>query len=506
MTVQNPLREAITSGRFFYMVELVASARLTEEKLMEMAEALGKVPGIVAGGVTSWAGGNAGHDPIQIAKGIKERGLTPNVHLTCVSNDRQQAVRALEELHASGIHNVFTITGDHPQAGKLKKEDLAPLSGFDLDSVQMVELVSEMKKAGFPFFNSAAVSPFKYTEADCVYQYLKLEKKIAMGADFAITQLGYDAKKFRELKRYLDERGLKTPVLGNVYLLNAPASRKFAKGEPPGCWASETLRDIIQEEAKAEDKGRAVRMERAAKMVAILRGLGYAGAYLGGDHDAERLQWVIERSEEIADRWEEFAEEISYGPKGGFYFFEQQKTEAPALGAKVRMYDVMNSMALAHKPGIRRSVFGAVMRFFDGSEGRAKALEHAEFVFKESAFGCQACGNCVLGEMEYVCPMTCPKNLRNGPCGGPLNGMCEVTPEQPCIWVEVYNRAKARGNVEELKTYIPPRVPELAGTSSYINFYLGRDNRPENQRPLVQISGVAQQGSVKLEAAASEKG
>jgi hypothetical protein len=89
--------------------------------------------------------------------------------------------------------------------------------------------------------------------------------------------------------------------------------------------------------------------------------------------------------------------------------------------------------------------------------------------------------------MEYVCPMTCPKNLRNGPCGGPLNGMCEVTPEQPCIWVSVYERAKVRGHIDELKVYIPPRRRELAGTSSYINFFLNRDSRPENQQPLVQI-------------------
>jgi methylenetetrahydrofolate reductase (NADPH) len=477
------------------MVELVASARLTEEKLMDIAGELAQVPGLVAGGVTSWAGGSAGHDPIVIAKGIKERGLTPNVHLTCVSNNREQAIAALKELHASDIHNVFTITGDHPQAGKLKKEDLAPLSGFDLDSVQLVELVSEFKKAGYPFFDSVAVSPFKYTEPDCVYQYLKLEKKFAAGADFAITQLGYDSRKFRELKQYLDERGIKKPVLGNVYILNAPAARKFAKGEPPGCWASETLRDIIQEEAKAEDKGLAARLERAAKMVAVLRGLGYAGAYIGGDHDAARIRQVIERSEEIADRWEEFAEEISYGPPGGYYHYAAPAKPAPTLDLKVRIYDVLNSMALAHKPGLRRTVFGGIMRWFDKSPGRAEALERAELSFKKSAFGCQACGNCVLGEMEYVCPMTCPKNLRNGPCGGPLNGMCEVTPEQPCIWVDVYNRAKARGNLAELKTYIPPRVPELANTSSYINFYLGRDSRPEHPQPLVQIrlAGGAQE-------------
>jgi hypothetical protein len=103
-------------------------------------------------------------------------------------------------------------------------------------------------------------------------------------------------------------------------------------------------------------------------------------------------------------------------------------------------------------------------------------------------FGCHACGNCVLGLMEYVCPMTCPKNLRNGPCGGPLNGMCEVLPDQACIWVKVYERAKAANRVQDLKVYVPPRNRALQGTSSYINYLLKRDSRPGNIQPLFNIS------------------
>src|SRR5207249_9547027 len=59
-------------------------------------------------------------------------------------------------------------------------------------------------------------------------------------------------------------------------------------------------------------------------------------------------------------------------------------------------------------------------------------LERAEFAIKSPAFGCETCGNCVLPDMQYVCPQTCPKQLRNGPCGGTNNGQCEVIPERPC--------------------------------------------------------------------------
>ena len=98
MPSPNPIREALTSGRFFYMVELVASARQPEAKVFEAASDLASVSGLVAGSVTSYAGGSAGHDPVRISAGVKARGLTPNVHVTCVNRDRLDILRSLEEI------------------------------------------------------------------------------------------------------------------------------------------------------------------------------------------------------------------------------------------------------------------------------------------------------------------------------------------------------------------------------------------------------------------------
>ena len=480
MASSNPIREAFASRRFTHFVELVASAKTTEEKLQEIAADLAKVPGLIAAGVTSYAGGSAGHDPIRVAEIAKAQGLTPNVHLTCVNHTRQELISSLEKLYTLDIENVFAISGDYP----LGTPEAPAQADYDLDSVQLVELIDEFRRLGYPFQISVAVSPFKYTEADCVYQYLKLEKKFAAGADFAITQLGYDSKKFRELKRYLDEKGLNKPVLGNVYVLPAGAAKKFAKGEPPGCWVSPELLDRVQEEAKAPDKGVAARLERAARMVAVLRGLGYAGAYIGGTHSAEHIRWIIQRGEEISGNWEEYAEEISYGKKDGFYFFESPRTAPAHREFAQKLMDVIEP---ANTPKPLRSMLSGILGWVDHHPSMAHALERAEYAFKNSAFGCQACGNCVLGEMEYVCPMTCPKRLRNGPCGGTFNGQCEVYPDRACVWVRVYEHAYAANRVEDLKTYIPPRDRSLQGTSSYINYYLNRDSRPGHSQPLVHI-------------------
>ena len=481
----NPVRDALTNGRFCHMVELVASRTMREARLLQSASDLAHIPEVVAGSVTSYAGGAMGHEPIRVGTAVRARGLTPNIHLTCVDRDRLALYDQLQDLAALGIENVFAISGDYPKA------EGSPAPVFDLDSVQLVEMINEVRQqAGVPFFISVAVSPFKYIEADCAYQYLKLEKKIAAGADYAITQLGFDVRKFRELKRYLDERGLKTPVLGNVYVLPLRASERMAKGEPPGCWVAPELVEKIRAETQAADKGVAARLERAARMVAILRGLGYAGAYFGGEGKAENIRWMIKRGEDLAPRWEEFAEEFAYAPKSAFYLYDAPAPPPKPLPLFSKFLDTMAQLfpVKRQETGLRKFL-AAVLGWVDRRPAAAFALEKMELAFKAPVFGCQACGNCVLGEMEYVCPMTCPKGMRNGPCGGTLNGQCEVV-DQPCIWVNVYDRAKAAHRLGDLKLFIPPPNRALKGTSSFINLFLKRDVRPGSTQPLVHIEGA----------------
>jgi hypothetical protein len=45
-------------------------------------------------------------------------------------------------------------------------------------------------------------------------------------------------------------------------------------------------------------------------------------------------------------------------------------------------------------------------------------LAVVEKAVKGPVFGCRMCGQCVLHSTGLTCPMTCPKQLRNGPCGG----------------------------------------------------------------------------------------
>jgi ferredoxin len=72
---------------------------------------------------------------------------------------------------------------------------------------------------------------------------------------------------------------------------------------------------------------------------------------------------------------------------------------------------------------------------------------------------CAACGDCVLGETFGFCPVArCAKSLSNGPCGGTRKqGKCEVDENHDCVWYQIYERAKSRGNVEQLMQVRKPK-------------------------------------------------
>jgi hypothetical protein len=105
-----------------------------------------------------------------------------------------------------------------------------------------------------------------------------------------------------------------------------------------------------------------------------------------------------------------------------------------------------------------------------------RVLRPVEIITKKPAFGCQMCGQCVLHSTGMVCPMNCPKNLRNGPCGGvALNGTCEVYPEMKCIWTRAYAMSQRLIWPHEIHDLRPPVDWSLKGSSSWINYLTGRD-------------------------------
>src|SRR5271170_6317194 len=105
-----------------------------------------------------------------------------------------------------------------------------------------------------------------------------------------------------------------------------------------------------------------------------------------------------------------------------------------------------------------------------GYERIERPVAGVEKVVKGVLFDCRMCGQCVLSSTGMSCPMNCPKNLRNGPCGGVrANGHCEVRPEMKCVWLEaVAGSARIPGGMDALGSVQVAVDRRLQGKSSWL--------------------------------------
>lgn len=108
----------------------------------------------------------------------------------------------------------------------------------------------------------------------------------------------------------------------------------------------------------------------------------------------------------------------------------------------------------------------------------------AEQRIKGATFGCRMCGQCALSQTGLTCPMTCPKQLRNGPCGGSVGGKCEVYPAMDCVWTVAYQRSQHIGKGDAFGQLMLPVDHQLDGTSAWLNHATDRDAHTYGGRPL----------------------
>ncbi len=498
-------KEAILGKKeFVYTLELIpgrGARGKTQDDVMRMAEQAAQSGLIHAVSLTDNPGGHPALSPDVIGLEIARLGIDPIIHFTCKDKNRNQIESILSSLDRIGISNLLAMTGDYPLYGFEGKAK--PV--FDLDSTQLLHLIQQMNQGldidgkapgggvRLPpthFMKGCAVSPFKKFEAEVFAQYYKFHWKVAAGADFAVTQVGFDARKFDELLRYARLQGLVIPILGNVYVLNRAVARVMNRGEVPGCVVTDKLYRLYEEEAKAPDKGKATRLTRAAKLIAVLKGIGYNGVHIGGPHLIYAdIAWIVRKAEEYFHNWQAWVPEFFFPQEKGFYLFAgDEKTGlnrddlAPrgsrpgkTIGhAAMRLFHhlIFADEAPFYKPA--RWFF----RQIDGSRLEG-AVTELEYWLKFISSRCRRCGDCTLPEVAFLCPQSqCPKYLFTGQCGGSYRGWCEVFPgRRKCIYVRAYDRLKAYGEEESLREgYTPPRDWTLDQISSWANYFLDRDH------------------------------
>ncbi len=504
--MENRFRQSLLDPQTFSVTWELVPGRGAREKAQQnaltAAEQAARGGRIHALTITDNPGGNPAILADCLGSEILRLGIEPLIHFTCKDRNRNQIESELYALDRAEVRNLLVMSGDYPATGFRGR----PEPVFDLDPIHTLDLISEMNR-GFEypaprgtirnqpsdFFAGAAVSPFKATEAEQMAQYFKLRKKIVAGAQFVVTQLGYDARKFHEILQFMRLGGHNVPLVGNIYVLNFGAAKLMNQNRIPGCVVTDKLLTALDGERNEPDKGVKARLLRAARMYAILKGMGFNGVHIGGHNlRYEEVEEIIAQGESLVPVWPELITHFDHPQPDGFYFYQRDprtglNTQTPTersgkpLDAPVG-FSYKNSRLfhrLLFEPGKNLfDVMQSVCRRVEGTkiEGLFHKFEHLSKVL---LFDCKDCGDCALTDVAYNCPMSrCPKHQRNGACGGSFNGWCEVHPgKRHCVYVEAYARLKHYGEESRLNDApVPPCNWDFYQTSSWINFYLGRDH------------------------------
>ena len=534
------LREILTGSRFCYGAEIVTTRGFTPQgaasQLVELGDKLLKDPRIGWVSITDNPGGAPMLPPDWLARQLGPDRPRIVVHLTCKDLNRNGLEAAAWRYAAEGFENILALTGDYPTTGYGGTAD--PV--FDLDSIGLISLLRSMNEGlrvpgrrgaieTLPktnFYIGCAASPFKQHERELMPQYFKLLRKIRAGAQWVIPQLGYDMRKFHEVKLLLASRGCEVPVIGNVYLLSRPVAELFHSGKLAGCVVSDALLETVNRYAKGPDKGRAFFREFAAKQLAVFKGLGFAAGYLGGIAKAETFFEIIDQAESFAaDDWREFIKEIRYNQPDEFFLFEHdpetgmsapdrinpeylRSLKSPRRSKEVtlgyRMSRRVHDLAFQRGKGL----YGLLVRMFARWDKKPGWLSRFSYWLEREAkhlgYGCEDCGDCSLPDCAYLCPMaSCSKHSRNGPCGGSAGGKCELL-DKECFWARVYERLKYYGQSERmLEGPIVFYDAQLKHTSAWANTYLDRDHFGREHRK--QQSAAAERKEEGIPPAPAEK-
>lgn len=119
---------------------------------------------------------------------------------------------------------------------------------------------------------------------------------------------------------------------------------------------------------------------------------------------------------------------------------------------------------------------------YDRDEWYIRAITWIEQVIKGPIWGCRMCGNCILQETAFICPMTCPKGLRNGPCGGSTPECCEVDPTRPCTWYEIYKRSELLNRMDMLMEIQAPLDGRRVGHEQWLDLVRFWNKRKQGPR------------------------
>lgn len=260
-------KEKIQSGKFLLTSEIGPPKGIETRQLLEDAELIrGRVDGI---NVTDLQSSVMRLGSLAVSALLKQKGFDPIFQLTCRDRNRLALQSDILSAAALGIENILILTGDYTTSGD--HPEAKPV--FDLDSVQLLEVARKLQQGSDMNGNKLEGTIPKFCVGAVVNpgadplepQIIKMEKKIAAGAEFFQTQAIYDVKVF---ENFINKtKHLKTTVLAGIVLLKSAGMAKFMNKNVAGITVPDNL---IKEMEEAKDKP-ARSVEISARLIKELK-------------------------------------------------------------------------------------------------------------------------------------------------------------------------------------------------------------------------------------------
>ena len=166
--------------------------------------------------VTYGAGGGNSAYALQIAENLKQKGVTPLAHLTCVSSTKAEINDRLTDFKNNGIENILALRGDRPQDKALLKTDYSYAS----------ELIKDIKAFG-GFCICGECYPESHPESESSFKDIdNLKIKIEAGCEFLTTQMFFDNNIYYNFLYRLNNADIKVPVIAGIMPVTNPSSIK----------------------------------------------------------------------------------------------------------------------------------------------------------------------------------------------------------------------------------------------------------------------------------------
>ncbi len=231
----------------------------------------------------------------------RKEGLEPVVQMTCRDRNRIAMQSDLLAASALGMKNLLCLTGDHQKFGNHP----AAKGVFDMDSIQMLGMVKEMRdesrfqcgeviKSDPPrFFLGAAVNPF----ADPFeFRAVRLGKKIAAGADFVQTQIIYNVEKFTRFMEMCRDMGLtdKVYILGGVTPPKSLGMARYMKKFVPGLDVTDEVISRLKDAKDQREEGINICVDIIQQLKEIE---GVAGVHVMAIEWEEAVAEICERAD-----------------------------------------------------------------------------------------------------------------------------------------------------------------------------------------------------------------